>query len=220
MKAIIFDMDGVIIDSEPFWQQAEVDVFNRYGIPVTLEMAASTMGLRIDLVVEHWFKVYPCDVSVEQVANEILDGVAQRVASQGEALPGLYALIQRLQHHQIPLGLATSSAMRLAQTTLHRLGLENTFIAVFSAEQLAYGKPHPQVYLECAHAMAISPLDCLAIEDSITGLIAAKAARMKAIAIPPLMFADKSGYGIADVQLSSLNELTDEKLLALGFTLS
>ena len=219
MKAVIFDMDGVIIDSEPFWQQAEVEVFNRHGIPVTDEMAATTMGLRIDLVVKHWFEHYPCEASVEQLSHEILDRVGELVASKGEALPGLYETIQRLLKHQIPLGLATSSAMRLTEIVLSRLGLAEAFAAVLSAEHMAFGKPHPQVYLDCAKALGVDPHHCTAIEDSVTGLISAKAARMQAVAIPAIEFAHDTGYGIADLKLAELGELTDEKLTILGFHL-
>ncbi|MCM2679484.1 hexitol phosphatase HxpB [Echinimonas agarilytica] len=218
MKAIIFDMDGVLIDSEPFWQQAEVDVFNRHGVPVTFEMAESTMGLRIDLVVEHWFKHYPCDASVAQLSREILDAVGELVAEQGQAMPGLFECLKRIQQLNVPIGLATSSPLPLAHTVIQRLGLESVFNAVLSAEKMQYGKPHPQVYQDCAEALGVSPLDCLAIEDSITGLISAKAARMKALAVPPEIFFNKSGYGIADLKLSRLDELTNTHLTELGFS--
>ncbi len=215
IKAIIFDMDGVIIDSEPFWQQAEVEVFNRFGIPVTYEMAASTMGLRIDLVVQHWFEHYTCEASVDELANAILDRVAELVAEKGQSLPGLTQAIELIRSRQLPLGLATSSPMRLAEVVLKRLDLTDAFDAIFSAEHLTYGKPHPQVYLDCAAALGVEPTHCLAIEDSVTGLIAAKAARMKAIAIPDAAFAHQAGYGIADLQLSSLEHLTPVQLDAL-----
>lgn len=217
MKAVIFDMDGVILDSEPFWQQAEVEVFNHHGIPVTYEMAASTMGWRIDLVASHWLERYESKATVEQLANEILARVGELVSKKGEALPGLANAIECIQKHQIPLGLATSSAMRLAELVLNRLGLTDAFDAVFSAEQLEFGKPHPQVYLDCASALGSAPEHCVAIEDSVTGLISAKSARMKAIAIPAAEFAQKPGYGIADLKLSSLSEITDEVLIELGF---
>ncbi|MBD1389583.1 hexitol phosphatase HxpB [Neiella sp. HB171785] len=217
MKAIIFDMDGVIIDSEPFWQQAEVEVFNRYGVPVTTDMALQTMGLRIDLVVEHWFKHYPCATPKQVLVNEMLDRVNQLVRDQGQALPGFLPLLERIKAQGIAVGLATSSPLSMADNVIQRLAIDGQFDAINSAEKLPYGKPHPQVYLDCAAALGVDPLDCLAIEDSVTGLTAAKAARMKAIAVPPPESFDKAGYGIADIKLASLTQVDAAQLNQLGF---
>lgn len=218
MEAIIFDMDGVIIDSEPFWQLAEVEVFNRYGIPVTIEMAQQTMGLRIDLVVDHWFSHYSCDTPKQQLVDEMITRVNQLVAEQGQALPGLYELIDMLQGHDIKIGLATSSPLSMADNVIERLALQGVFSAVESAELLPFGKPHPQVYLNCAQALSANPLLCCAIEDSVTGLIAAKAARMKAFAVPPKHAFNNSGYGIADCKVTSLTDIGTARLSELGFS--
>ncbi|MBW8191538.1 hexitol phosphatase HxpB [Neiella marina] len=220
MEAVIFDMDGVIIDSEPFWQLAEVEVFNHYGIPVSQEMAQQTMGLRIDLVVAHWFKQYPCAAPAQQLVDEMLARVNQLVAEQGQALTGLYALLERLKSNNIKVGLATSSPLSMAENVIHRLGIEDAFLAIESAESLPFGKPHPQVYLNCAGSLAVDPTVCLAIEDSITGLTAAKAARMCAIAVPPKKMATQQGYGIADVKLNSLEQINSDLLNQLGFKLA
>ncbi|GGA70437.1 2-deoxyglucose-6-phosphate phosphatase [Neiella marina] len=217
MQAIIFDMDGVIIDSEPFWQQAEVEVFQRYGVPVSADMTLQTMGLRIDLVVDYWFKQYRCDTPKQVLVDEMLARVNQLVSQQGQALPGFHALLQLIKEQGITVGLATSSPLSMADNVIERLGIEGQFDAVNSAEILPYGKPHPQVYLDCAAALGVDPLDCLAIEDSVTGLTAAKAARMTAIAVPPQISFEKPQYGIADTKVTSLEQVNQTLLSQLGF---
>src|SRR5690606_35702669 len=109
-------------------------------------------------------------------------------------------------------GLASSSPMELIQTVVGHLGIRPYFQAFYSAENEAYGKPHPAVYLACAQELGSSPLQCIAFEDSITGLIAAKAARMKTVAVPEAHRRSDPRYVLADMRLSSLKEFTESSL--------
>ncbi|WP_298443179.1 hexitol phosphatase HxpB [uncultured Ferrimonas sp.] len=215
IAAVIFDMDGVLVDSEPFWQQAELAVLPRYGVPLTLADTVTTKGLRIDQVVALWHRRYPWQgTSIHEVAEQIVAKVAELVRTEGQPLPGVASAIAAIQAAKLPLALATSSPRPLIEATLTRLGLTDTFMALCSAEDLPYGKPHPQVYLKAAAALGVAPEHCLAIEDSVNGVIAAKAATMQALAIPEAEQQQDRRFAIADLQFSSLTQLSPQWLAA------
>ncbi len=212
--AVIFDMDGVLIDSEPYWQQAQLEIFPHYGVPLTRADTVTTKGLRIDQVVQHWHQRYPWGspkpqeqaVLIQSVAQQIVQRVEQLIRTEGQPLRGVQQALMHLQQQGIPIALATSSPQRLIDATLTRLQLHQYFQAVCSAEHLPYGKPHPQVYLDAAAALAIAPASCLAIEDSLNGIIAAKAAGMQVIAIPEPDQRHDPRFSIADHTLLDLSQ--------------
>ncbi|WP_028111541.1 hexitol phosphatase HxpB [Ferrimonas kyonanensis] len=207
IKAVIFDMDGVLVDSEPFWQQAEMAVFPKYGVPITLADTLKTQGLRIDHVVQYWYSRHPWDnASVKQVEAEILDAMVAVIRAQGQPMAGVIPALTQLRQAGLPLAVATSSPAILMDATLDKLGIRDYFQATCSAEQLPLGKPHPQVYLDAAAAIGVAATDCLAIEDSFNGLLSAKAARMQVLAIPDRDHRNDPRYVIADQRLGSLNE--------------
>ncbi|MFI3247190.1 MAG: hexitol phosphatase HxpB [Ferrimonas sp.] len=212
--AVIFDMDGVLIDSEPYWQQAQLEIFPNYGVPLTRADTITTKGLRIDQVVQHWHQRYPWGsqapqkqaAEIQWVAQQIVQRVEQLIRTEGRPLNGVQQALIHLQQQGIPMALATSSPQSLIDATLTRLQLHQYFQAVCSAEQLPYGKPHPQVYLDAAAALSIAPISCLAIEDSLNGVIAAKAAGMQVIAIPEPDQRHDPRFSIADHTLLDLTQ--------------
>ncbi|MBW3140401.1 hexitol phosphatase HxpB [Ferrimonas balearica] len=217
IQAVIFDMDGVLVDSEPFWQQAELEILCDHGVPLTLEDTLKTQGLRIDQVVGYWYQRHPWSgTSPELVADAILSRVVDLIAQQGEALPGVDSAISLIQQRGWALGLATSSPSRLVEATLSRLGLHSAFAVTCSAEHLRYGKPHPQVYLNAADELRVAPEHAMAIEDSFNGLLAAKAARMTTLAVPDPHHRDDPRFVIADHRLDSLSQFTQSWLDALN----
>lgn len=217
IRAAIFDMDGLLLDSEPFWQQAEIDVLGRLGVPLTPEMCEQTKGLRIDEVITWWRSRYPwTGVSNERVVHDVLDGVAERVASHGRLLPGVEHALQLARRHCERVALASSSPMSLISHTLQTLGIRDQFDIVRSAEHEAHGKPHPAVYLSTAAELGISPLRCLAFEDSMTGVIAAKAARMVCVAVPDPTQRNDPRFTVADLTLDSLEQFDEEMAAKAG----
>ncbi|WP_268762535.1 hexitol phosphatase HxpB [Ferrimonas marina] len=209
MKAIIFDMDGVLVDSEPLWQQAELAILPKYGVPLTFEDTLKTQGLRIDQLVHYWHQRFPWQgASIEAVADELVQEVARQIRLQGRALPGVAEAMAVVQASGLPVALATSSPGPIIDATLERLQLQPHFQACLSAEHLAYGKPHPEVYLNAAAAIDVAPERCLAIEDSFNGILAAKAARMQVLAIPDDHHRDDPRFVIADHRMDSLKQLT------------
>lgn len=125
-------------------------------------------------------------------------------------MPGASQLLDWLEREAITRGLATSSPMRMVTELLEHFGLGKRFQARLSADTAMMGKPHPEVYLQCAHALNVAPWNCLALEDSINGMIAAKAARMKVVVVPEAQKFNEPGFGLADGKLSSLEQLTPD----------
>lgn len=208
IQAVIFDMDGVLIDSEPLWQRVEYEVLSALGVPVTIETIQQTTGLRIDQCVDYWYHKAPwADYDNAKVSNAIVDRVAEAILKTGEAMQGVQQAIDYCQAKGLKIGLATSSFYTIIEAVLSKLGLSDKFMAVQSAEGLTYGKPHPEVYLNCAAALGVDPRYCLAIEDSFNGLIAARAANMQTVAIPAPEQRGEAKWIIAHHQLESLLEL-------------
>lgn len=198
IEAVVFDMDGVLIDSEPLWRKAEIAVMAKRGIHLTEADCKRLMGLRTDEVVKQVAADWKTDLPVGEVSEEIIHAVCGLIADEGHVIEGFRDLALRLKRRGVPLAVATSSPMRVVRSVLRRTELEDTFSVVVSAEKFPYGKPHPQVYLEACAGLGMHPTQCLAIEDSLNGTLAAKAARMTALAIPEPENVQHKGFGIAD----------------------
>ena len=210
IKAVIFDMDGLLIDSEPLWQEAEMQIFKQVNIMLTPALCMQTKGLRIDEVVDYWYQKFPwTNSSREEVENLIVAKVIELIHTKGVPLAGVDNAISFVQQKQVKIALASSSSTKIIQAALQKLNLVNTFVEVYSAESELLGKPHPGVYLTTANKLNIFPQECLAIEDSLNGVLAAKAAQMKCIAIPETLEYDNPKFAIADVILKSLEEFND-----------
>lgn len=205
MKAVIFDMDGVLIDSEPFWREAEIEAFRDVGVMLTGDDCASTKGWRIDQVVDYWRSRRPWQgVANEVVRDAIIAGVVERVLTRGVPLAGVHASIATIREAGLQLALATSSSMVLVDAVLPRLKLEGAFEVVCSAQDDPHGKPHPQVFLRTAERLGVDPTEVTVIEDSVAGMVAAKAARMRCIVVPEASEADFPHWGLADHKLDDL----------------
>ena len=216
LQAAVFDMDGLLVDSEPFWQQAQVDIFTSLGVKICIADTHQTMGLRIDQVVEFWFSKQPWEThNTETVTDMIVARVEELIKEHKPMLPGVIEAISVCEEVGLKIALASSSPMRLIKSTLEALSLESKFSAVLSAEALRYGKPHPEVYINAADALGVAPQSCIAFEDSVTGLLAAKAAQMKGVAVPDPAFAMDPRFAIADRKLSSLLEVNEQLIASI-----
>ncbi|MGL5360361.1 MAG: hexitol phosphatase HxpB [Shewanella sp.] len=205
IQAVIFDMDGVLIDSEPLWQRIEYQVLAALGVPVSLEAIQQTTGLRIDQCVDYWYQQAPWPhYDNAKVSQEIVEQVARAIRLNGVAMTGVNAALDHCQTLGLKVGLATSSSTEIINAVLETLALRSHFMALTSAEALPYGKPHPEVYLNCAKALEVDPRHCLAIEDSFNGLIAARAANMQTLAIPALEQQGDAKWIIAHHRAESL----------------
>jgi len=208
-KAILFDMDGVLIDSEPFWKAAEKRVFAEVGITMSTEMCNLTMGYRINEVTEYWYARLPWEGKTkEAVAEGIVKEVIGEIKQNGKAMPGVEQLLLWLKENNYKVALASSSSMIIIDAVLDKLGIRRFFDVIQSAEYEEYGKPHPAVFIAAAKRLKINTTYCLVIEDSVNGVIAAKAAKMKAVAVPDESIKNDKRFMIADLIVGSLIELT------------
>ncbi len=217
IQAAIFDMDGLLIDSEPFWREAEIHSFGKRGIHLTEEMCMQTMGLRLDEVIVYWYEKFPqADKNFKELENEIIEGVQKLILEKGKPLDGVYYVLDFFKNKKTKIGLASSSFLRLIEIVLSKLKIKDYFDVVHSAEFEQYGKPNPAVYLTVAKKSGIDPADCVVFEDSYNGLLAAKAAGMKTVAIPDKAAYKESKYDIADIKLNSLLEFNETHLKFLN----
>ncbi|MCF6185519.1 MAG: hexitol phosphatase HxpB [Bacteroidales bacterium] len=213
-EAVIFDMDGVIIDSEPFWEEAEIELFNKYGVPMTLEMCQDMKGRKIDEVVQLMHERYHFSgISVKDLTAEVIAKMQELIALRGEAMEGLHELLDYLKLKNYHIALASSSKMELIVAVTQKLKIKQYFEAMHSAEHEPAGKPEPYVYLSTAKALNIAPEKCIAIEDSYLGLQSAKNAGMKTIAIPEKNIFEDEKFSIADYKIKNLKEIIDLGIL-------
>lgn len=209
LNTVIFDMDGLLIDSEPLWTEAATEVFANYGKKLTPSDFASTTGLRTSEFVSWWLRDYKFDnTELEKAAEKIVELVIKKIKLNGKAMPGAEYILDFFQQRGYKIGLATSSPMSVADTVINLLAIEKYIEVKTSAENLEYGKPHPQVYLHCAKALQSSPLQCICFEDSVNGMIAAKAARMKCVVVPIYSQQKDEKWSIADLKISSLKNFS------------
>ncbi len=216
LQAVVFDMDGLLIDSQPFWQTAQLEVLRGLDVPITRQDTIDTTGMRIDQIVNMCYAKFPWSgSSCEEVCDRIVNRVIDLVSEHKPAMPGLQHAIQVCQQQRLRMALASSSPLSLIHATVQALQLDNIFEVELSGEKLRYPKPHPEVYLNACEALQTEPQNCLALEDSFVGLLAAKAAQMKTIVIPDPAVADHKQFVIADRQLTSLQQLTPQLLASL-----
>ncbi len=201
-------MDGLLIDSEILWHQAEVEIFGALGVPLEDANERSTKGLFVGEVVRYWFEQYPwVGPSPEEVVTQLLQRVGDLVEEKGVLLPGALRAIE-LADERGPVALASSTPIALIERSLAHFGIRDRFATLSSAEFEPFGKPHPGVFLTAAASIGATPTSCLVFEDSAAGVLAAKAARMAVIAVPVTADRRLPAFGLADLLLTSLEELT------------
>ncbi len=204
-EAVIFDMDGVLIDSEPLWKIAMEDVFRSVGCSLTKQDFQKTVGLRLDEVIEYWYKHTGWEnASPKEVEDAIVQRMVQLLKENGTPLTGVIETLDYLKSTGLKIGLATSSYEILINTVLEALSIRHFFDFTHSAENEAFGKPHPAVYLSVAERLGVQPTQCLVIEDSLNGIISGKAARMKVVCIPEKSHHPEPKLSIADHQFEDM----------------
>ncbi len=214
MKAAIFDMDGLIIDSEPLWRFAERTAFARVCLELSDDDCRRTTGLRSDEVVEFWYVRHPWNgVGRDDVVRDLESRVADLISSRGQPMPGVERTLDLLRGAGVRLGLASSSSHELIGVVLATLGLNDAFEVICSGADEERGKPDPAVYLTAIRRLGIEAADGVAFEDSVAGVKAAHAAGLFVIAVPAAADFDDPGFAVADLKLASLE---DFRLQILG----
>jgi sugar-phosphatase len=241
VKAVVLDMDGVLIDTEPVWRAAETDVFAGLGIALSESDVLESTGQPIEELIPIWRQRSPAggsglagaalasaalasalltgaSLTDAEVAGLVIDQVIAHVKAEGQPMPGVTAAIALFERCGLRLAIASSSPRRLIDAVCDRLGLGGIDVRC-SAMDEARGKPAPDVYLTAARRLGVTAAQCLAVEDSLNGLASARAAGMTCIAVPDPLLAADPRYGAADLVLRSLADLDDAALRRLGVAL-
>ena len=204
-EAVIFDMDGVLIDSEPLWKIAMEKVFSDLGCKLSKNDFQRTVGLRIDEVINYWNKDQNLGVADEKsVEDDIINRMIELVKENPIPLTGVLETLSYLSSKKIKIGLATSSPDNLLRAVLSGLKIAHLFDVAHSAEFEEYGKPHPAVYLAAANKLNVDPHRCLVIEDSLNGVISGMAAKMKVVCIPEKTHLKEPRLEVADFMFEDM----------------
>jgi sugar-phosphatase len=218
IEAVVFDMDGVLIDSEPIWRAVERRVFAGVGIELTDEDLYPTIGVRIADVVDRWHRRQPwSEPSRREVEDAIVEGVVGAIEAEGALQEGAVRAVRYVRGLGLRLALASSSPMPLIDAVLSLGELASLFDVVVSGEDEDRGKPDPAVYLTAARRLEVDPGRCLAIEDSINGVRSAKAAGMTCVAVTAVGV-DHERFAEADLVLGSVEELDHRIWTGTGTT--
>ena len=208
IDAVVFDMDGVLLQSEEVWDEVREEYVRERGGRYDAEIQRAMMGMSSP----EWSRYLHDHAGVPDEPEEINAEVVRRMLARYRVrlplIPGAVEAVERLAAHY-PLGLASSSNRELIDTALDVSGLAPFFSATVSSEEVAHGKPAPDVYLEAARRLGVDPSRCCAVEDSHGGIRSAKTAGMRVVAIPnPTYPPDAETLALADVTVRSLDELT------------
>jgi HAD superfamily hydrolase (TIGR01509 family) len=211
LKAVIFDMDGVIIDSEPVHKKAERATLSPHGILLSDEELNSYMGTEARVLISNYIGKYSLKAAFEDLYASYQKNLIALFENEVEPVPATLRLIGELQKSGTPLAVGSSSVRRLVELVLDKLEIRRAFAAVVTGEDAPRSKPHPDIFIETARRLGRDPADCLVIEDSTNGVRAAKAAGM-----PCLGFRNPSSGGQdlseADWTVDSMETVTADQL--------
>jgi sugar-phosphatase len=211
IKAVIFDFDGIIIDSEPLWMEAEIGVFKSVGVHLNPELCRQTTGLNTQDSIQYWFDIYKWTNKTRfELHKEIVDAMHDLIAERVELKEGFLDVLHMFIDKNLLMAVASASPLRLIAAALKKFNLTDYFRIINSGDNEDMGKPHPALYLGAARRLGIEPVHCLAFEDSFNGAISAKAARMKLVAVPDKHDYAGTRFDFADLKIASLTDFTKE----------
>jgi HAD superfamily hydrolase (TIGR01509 family) len=214
IEAVVFDLDGLLLDTEQVWDEVREGLVRERGGRWHEHAQAAMMGMSSPEWSRHMHDELGLEEPQEEISAEVVRRMMQRYRDRLPLIDGAVEAVERLAARW-PLGLASSSNRELIDLALEVSGLDRLFQATVSSEEVARGKPAPDVYLEAARRLGVEPHACAAIEDSRSGILAADAAGMRVIAIPNRLFPpDEETLAAADVVLGSLAELTPDVISA------
>jgi HAD superfamily hydrolase (TIGR01509 family) len=207
-RAVIFDLDGVLADSEPWWNEIDAKLLAEYGATYCGEYHQNVLGVSYRLALEFYKKKFGLSVPTDEMMRRRGEIAADFFANRIDVFPSTKPVLQELRQMKLHLAVATSSVSASARPFLARHGLTAFLEVVVTGEEVEHGKPHPDIYLRAAEKLGVTADACLVIEDALSGIAAARAAKMRVAAIPDTRFVDPSDYRKeADYVLSSLKEV-------------
>jgi HAD superfamily hydrolase (TIGR01509 family) len=206
--AVIFDLDGVLADSEPWWNQIDAKLLAEYGVSYRGEYHRNVLGVSYRLAVEFYKNAFHISASVEELMRRRGEIASDFFANRVDLFSSAKTTLAQLREMKLHLAVATSSVSASARPLLDRTGIRSLFSVVITGDEVQQGKPHPDIYLRAAKKLGISPEACLVIEDSLAGIAAGKGANMRVAAIPDRRFVDPREYEKkANYVLGSLSEI-------------
>jgi HAD superfamily hydrolase (TIGR01509 family) len=211
IDAVVFDLDGVLIDSEQVWDEVREALARERGGRWSGRSQRDMMGMSSPEWSRYMHEVVGLPESSEEINREVVTRLLERYAGSPPWLPGALETVRRLSERW-PLGLASSSNREVIEAVLAAGGISALFRATVSSEEVARGKPAPDVYLEAARRLGFEPCHCTAVEDSHNGILSAKAAGMRCVAIPNAHYPPGEATAEADAVVRSLEKLTDDVL--------
>jgi len=201
-RAIIFDMDGVIVDSEKIWKQAEHEVFTSFGVQINDHDSQLTKSMTTSEATKFWYTKFPWkNISLEVVEQMVISRVSDLIETEECIIKGVKPYIEKLKKQKYKIGLATNSPSEIIPIVLRKLDILHLFDTVSSAELEKKGKPDPAIYLTTAKKLDTEPENCFAFEDSYSGMLAAKKAGMTVIAFTNGN--EKLNFEIADYKVNN-----------------
>jgi len=207
-RAVIFDLDGVLADSEPWWNQIDAKLLAEHGISYRGEYHGNVLGVSYRLAVDFYKNAFHIPASVEDLMRRRGEIAIDFFANSVGLFPSAKTTLELLREMKLRLAVATSSVSASARPFLERTGVKTFFDVILTGDEVQQGKPHPDIYLRTAKKLAVSSQACLVIEDALAGIAAAKAAKMRVAAIPDTRFVDPREYEKeANYVLGSLSEI-------------
>ena len=214
-RAVIFDLDGVLADSEPWWNEIDKKLLAECGVTYRGEYHRNVLGVSYRLAVEFYKKAFGLSVSTGEMMRRRAEIAIEFFANRVGLFPSAKEVLQELQQMNLSLAVATSSVSASARPFLEHHKLTPFFDVIVTGDEIERGKPHPDIYMHAAEKLGLASAACLVIEDALSGIAAAKAANMRVAAIPDTRFVDPREYQKkADYMLGSLSEIP--ALIRLG----
>jgi len=208
MRSVIFDLDGVLADSEPWWNEIDAKLLAEYGVTYRGEYHRNVLGVSYRLACEFYKKTFGLSASVEELMRRRGEIATEFFANRIGLFPSVKPVLKELRQMNLRLAVATSSVSASARPFLARHELTGFLDVVVTGEEVERGKPAPDIYLCAAEKLCVPADACLVVEDALSGIAAAKAANMRVAAIPDTRFVDPREYAKrADYVLGSLSEL-------------
>ena len=216
MKAVIFDMDGLLIDSEPMWKSAERHVFSSLGVEVSDKLSSLTAAMTTREVTAFWFHHFPWqNRDLKLVEQDVIEMVGSLIKEHGVAKKGVLQTLELFQQHHCKIGLASNAPQALIPLVLGKLGITDYFDCIVSSSQVENGKPHPDVYLAALDELNTPASEALAFEDSVSGLQASTSAMIRTIVVPSTEPFESEAFHKAEYTLANLEEFNTELLSEL-----
>jgi HAD superfamily hydrolase (TIGR01509 family) len=204
-RAVIFDMDGLLLDTETLWHAAEVELFTRHGGEFTWDDKMAVIGTSYDFTADYFAdRLGLPRQRGHELVSEMISLMHDLVRRSVDARPGAVELVEGLREVAVPLGLASNSPRFLVDDALATARLGDAFDTIVTSDDVEHSKPAPDIYLLACSRLGVEPADALALEDSASGVAAAKAAGLTCIAVPQFAETDVSA---ADRIVDSLEEL-------------